>query len=187
MSTTPHVHAHTRSLSTPVSVPEVQALAIISAVPHLSCITQVKWQICTFSQYIFTLHEMVFLCFRTKQQFNTTAVWKMLTNHELVVAWQLLEAVCPVQLTSGGISQKGLTAQWLQEFVSLYRGKSILQRLEACSSVLRTAMARCLSTCLYPRNVLDDCCVQLLIIMDGERNHSMGSLMDGTPPQSEDR
>ena len=25
-----------------------------------------------------------------------------------------------------------------------------------------------------------------LIIMDGERNHSMGSPMDGTPPQSED-
>ena len=24
------------------------------------------------------------------------------------------------------------------------------------------------------RNVLEDCCVQLLIIMDGERNHSMG-------------
>ena len=23
--------------------------------------------------------------------------------------------------------------------------------------------------------------------MDGEHNHSMGSLMDGTPPQSEDR
>ena len=27
-----------------------------------------------------------------------------------------------------------------------------------------------------------DCCVQLLIIMDGECNHSMGSL-DWTPPQ----
>ena len=26
-----------------------------------------------------------------------------------------------------------------------------------------------------------------MIIMDGERNHSMGSPMDGTPPQSEDR
>ena len=25
----------------------------------------------------------------------------------------------------------------------------------------------------------------MLIIMDGEHNHSMGSLMDGTPPQSE--
>ena len=37
------------------------------------------------------------------------------------------------------------------------------------------------------RNVLDDCCVQLLIILDGERNHSMGSSMNGTPPQSEDR
>ena len=36
------------------------------------------------------------------------------------------------------------------------------------------------------RSVLDDCCVQLLIMMDGERNHSMGSPMDGTPPQSED-
>ena len=34
--------------------------------------------------------------------------------------------------------------------------------------------------------VLDDCCVQLLIIMDCERNHSMGSPMDGTPPQSGD-
>ena len=48
-----------------------------------------------------------------KRQFNTTAVWKMLTNHELVVAWQLLEAVCPVLLTGGGIPRKGLTAQWL--------------------------------------------------------------------------
>ena len=37
------------------------------------------------------------------------------------------------------------------------------------------------------RSVLDDCCMQLLIIMDGERNHSMGSPMDGTPLQSEDR
>ena len=36
------------------------------------------------------------------------------------------------------------------------------------------------------RSVLDDCCVQLLIIMDGKCNHSMGSPMDGTPPQSED-
>ena len=35
--------------------------------------------------------------------------------------------------------------------------------------------------------MLDDCCVQLLIIMDGERNHSMGSPMDGTPPQSKDQ
>ena len=63
-------------------------------------------------QYIFTLHESAFLCFWTKRRFNTTAVWKMLTNHELVVAWQLLEAVCPVLLTRGGIPQKGLTAQW---------------------------------------------------------------------------
>ena len=38
--------------------------------------------------------------------------------------------------------------------------------------------------------MLDDCCMQLLIIMDimdGERKHSMGSPMDGTPPQSEDQ
>ena len=34
------------------------------------------------------------------------------------------------------------------------------------------------------RSVLDDCCVQLLITIDGERNHSMGSPMDGTPPLS---
>ena len=47
----------------------------------------------------------------------------MLTNHKLVVAWQLLEAVCPVLLMRGGIPRKGLTAQWLQQFVSLYRGK----------------------------------------------------------------
>ena len=47
----------------------------------------------------------------------------MLTNHKLVVAWQLLEAVCSVLLTRGGIPQKGLTAQWLEQFVSLYRGK----------------------------------------------------------------
>ena len=26
-----------------------------------------------------------------------------------------------------------------------------------------------------------------MITMDGERNHSMGSPMDGTPPKSEDR
>ena len=32
---------------------------------------------------------------------------------------------------------------------------------------------------------MDDYCMQLLIIKDGERNHSMGSLMDGTPSQSE--
>ena len=31
------------------------------------------------------------------------------------------------------------------------------------------------------------CCVQLLIMKDGERNHSMGSPMDGTLPQSKDR
>ena len=35
--------------------------------------------VCT---YIFTLHEQTFFCFRTKQQFNTTAVWKLLTNHK---------------------------------------------------------------------------------------------------------
>ena len=45
--------------------------------------------------------------------FDTTAVWKMLTNHKLVVAWQLLEAVCPVLLMRGGIPRKGLIAQWL--------------------------------------------------------------------------
>ena len=44
-------------------------------------------------------------------------------------------------------------------------------------------------TMLYSilRNVLDDCCVQWLIILYGERNHSMGSPMDETPPQSKDR
>ena len=31
------------------------------------------------------------------------------------------------------------------------------------------------------RSVLDDCCVQLLIIMDGERNHSMGVRWTGLP------
>ena len=31
------------------------------------------------------------------------------------------------------------------------------------------------------------CCVQLLIMKDGEWNHSMGSPMDRTPPQSENR
>ena len=29
------------------------------------------------------------------------------------------------------------------------------------------------------RNVLDDCCVHLLIIMDGEHNHSLGSIPSG--------
>ena len=46
----------------------------------------------------------------------------MLTNRELVVAWQLLEAVCPVLLTRGGIPRKGLTAQWLstvRQFVQM--------------------------------------------------------------------
>ena len=50
--------------------------------------------------------ESAFLCFRTKRRFNITAVWKMLTNRKLVVAWQLLEAVCPVLLTRGGIPRK---------------------------------------------------------------------------------
>ena len=36
------------------------------------------------------------------------------------------------------------------------------------------------------RSVLDDCCVEVLIIMEYEGNHSMGSSIDGTPPQSED-
>ena len=31
-----------------------------------------------------------------------------------------------------------------------------------------------------------DCFMQLLIMKDGEQNHSMGSSIDGTPPQSED-
>ena len=31
------------------------------------------------------------------------------------------------------------------------------------------------------RSVLDDCCVQLLIIMDGEYNHSMGVRWTGLP------
>ena len=35
--------------------------------------------------------------------------------------------------------------------------------------------------------MLDDCCMQLLIIMDGECNHSMGSPMDGTPSRSVDQ
>ena len=30
-------------------------------------------------------------------------------------------------------------------------------------------------------NVLDDCCVQLLIVMDGERNYSMGVRWTGLP------
>ena len=55
------------------------------------------------------------------------------TNHKLVVAWQLLEAVCPVLVTRGGIPRKGLTAQWLQQFVSLHRGK--LPFLLSCSSI----------------------------------------------------
>ena len=32
-----------------------------------------------------------------------------------------------------------------------------------------------------------DCCVQLLIMRDGEWHHTMGSPTDGTPPQSEDQ
>ena len=31
-----------------------------------------------------------------------------------------------------------------------------------------------------------DCFMQLLIMKDDEQHHSMGSLMDGIPPQSED-
>ena len=31
------------------------------------------------------------------------------------------------------------------------------------------------------------CPIRTLITMDGERNHSMGNPMDGTPPQSEDQ
>ena len=53
----------------------------------------------------------------------TTAVWKMLTNHELVVAWQLLEAVCPVLLTRVAFPEKTLQHSGCQQFVSLYRGK----------------------------------------------------------------
>ena len=63
--------------------------------------------------------QIAFLCFRTKQRYNITAVWKMLTNRELVVAWQLLEAV-PSAADEGWHSPKGLTAQWLstvREFV----------------------------------------------------------------------
>ena len=44
------------------------------------------------------------------------------------------------------------------------------------------------SDCIMKKTIegLDDCCMQLLIIMDSERNHSLGSPMDGTPPQSEE-
>ena len=45
-------------------------------------------------------------------------IWKLLTNHHWVVAWLLLDANCPVLLPRGGISLKGLTAQWLQQFAS---------------------------------------------------------------------
>ena len=41
------------------------------------------------------------------------------------------------------------------------------------------------SVCIH--QVYDGMSVCMLIIMDGERNYSMGSPMDGTPPQSEDR
>ena len=37
--------------------------------------------------------------------------------------------------------------------------------------------------CLLLMKYVFDCCVQLLIIMNGERNHSMGNLVDWTPPQ----
>ena len=45
-------------------------------------------------------------------------IWKLSTNHHWVVAWLLLDANCPVLLTRGGIPQKGLTAQWLQQLTS---------------------------------------------------------------------
>ena len=61
--------------------------------------------------------------FPNEMAINTSAVLKLLTNHEQVVAWLLLDAVCPVLLTKGGVPQEGLTAQWLQQFVSFYRGK----------------------------------------------------------------
>ena len=54
--------------------------------------------------------------------------------------------------------------------------------LKNCSAIVHYIM----ETSMYDK-MLDDCCMQLLIIMDGERNHSMGSPMDGTPPQSEDQ
>ena len=44
-------------------------------------------------------------------------IWQLLTNQHWVVAWLLLYANCPL-LTRGGIPQKGLTAQWLQQFAS---------------------------------------------------------------------
>ena len=48
-----------------------------------------------------------------------SAVWKLLTNHHWVVAWWLLDAVCPVLLTRDGIPWKGLTAQWLSNSSSV--------------------------------------------------------------------
>ena len=77
---------------------------------------------------------LAFLCFQTKRWFNTTAVWKMLTNHKLVVAWQLLEAVCPVLLMRGGIPRKGITAQWLSPVRQFVQRKVALSLWQTTSS-----------------------------------------------------
>ena len=67
-----------------------------------------------------TQHCMNRLFFVYKQIDHLTplAIRKLTTNHHCVVAWWLLDAICPVLLTRGGIPQKGLTTQWLQQFVS---------------------------------------------------------------------
>ena len=50
---------------------------------------------------------------------------------------------------------------------------SILIYTFNCCLALR--ISKCFSyNYLIPKEMFDDCCVQLLIIMDGERNHSKG-------------
>ena len=77
------------------------------------CMENAGWFSRRFVHFLSIFHpaRVGFPLFSNEMAINTTAVWKMLTNHELVVAWQLLEAVCPVLLTRGGIPRKGLTAQ----------------------------------------------------------------------------
>ena len=74
------------------------------------------------SQFYFTLHKLAFLCFQTKRRFNTTAVWKMLSNHNISGCLAASGSCMPSAADEGWHSSKRpySTASTVRQFVQRY-------------------------------------------------------------------
>ena len=109
-------------------------------------------------------------------------LWRMkASNCQLQpCGWAKVETKVYMLATMHSSSQSSLFHYWFACWFWIYAIRHLGVNIRDCYTHYCT-FEKCIGS------VLDDFCVQLLITMDGGCNHSMGSPMDGTPPQSEDR